>query len=99
MFKLEIKDDTEAEVRITENLTCPITGIIYRVGEFCAPISNSSTMRPKLVGPKPNVLSMGRATIIKDAQTKKKSSQNARSCKGPHVASYKDCPAYKKTGI
>ena len=29
MFKLETKDDTEAETLITENLTCPITGIIY----------------------------------------------------------------------
>ena len=38
MFKLEIKDDTEAEVLITENLTCPITGIIYRGEEFRAPI-------------------------------------------------------------
>ena len=39
MFKLEIKDDTEAEPLITENLTCPITGIIYRVEEFRTPIS------------------------------------------------------------
>ena len=31
MLKLEIKDDTEAEEIITENLTCPITNIIYRV--------------------------------------------------------------------
>ena len=38
-FKLEIKDDTEAEALITENLTCPITGIVYRVGEFRTPIS------------------------------------------------------------
>ena len=28
IFKLETKDDTEAEALITENLTCPITGII-----------------------------------------------------------------------
>ena len=39
IFKLEIKDDTEAEALITENLTCPITGIIYRVEEFRTPIS------------------------------------------------------------
>ena len=39
MFKLETKDDTEAEALIIENLTCPITGIIYRVEEFRIPIS------------------------------------------------------------
>ena len=39
MFKLEIKDDTEAEALITENLTCPITGIICRVEEFRTSIS------------------------------------------------------------
>ena len=39
IFKLEIKDDTEAETLITENLTCPITGTIYRVEEFHTPIS------------------------------------------------------------
>ena len=39
LFKLEIKDDTEVEALITENLTCPITAIIYRVEEFGTPIS------------------------------------------------------------
>ena len=42
IFKLEIKDDTEAEASIAnlrENLTCPITGIIYRLEEFRTPIS------------------------------------------------------------
>ena len=39
ILKLEIKDDTEAEALITENLTCPITGIIYRMEEFRSPTS------------------------------------------------------------
>ena len=34
MFELEVKDETEAEAQITENLTCRITGIIYREEEF-----------------------------------------------------------------
>ena len=29
IFKLEIKDDTEAEALIPEDLTCPVTGTIY----------------------------------------------------------------------
>ena len=76
---MEIKDYTEPEALITENLTCPITGIIYRVEEFPTSISiqqcwncQSSDIRPKLVGPKPNALSLGRAIIIKDAQIKRK---------------------------
>ena len=39
ILKLEIKDDTEAKALITENLTCPITGIIYRVKECHTPLS------------------------------------------------------------
>ena len=39
IFKLEIKDDTEAEALISDNLTGPVTGIIYRVEEFRTPIS------------------------------------------------------------
>ena len=77
MFKLETKDDTEAEALITENLTCPITGIIYRVEEFRTPISvkqcwncQTSIIQPKHVGPKQNALSAGRAITIKDAQKK-----------------------------
>ena len=82
MFKLEIKDDTEAEALISNNLTCPITCIIYRVEEFCTPISVQQcwnckilAIGQKLVGPKPNVLSVGRATIIKDAQPKRKAAK------------------------
>ena len=39
MFKLEIKDKAEAEALISQNLTCHITGIIYKVEEFRFPVS------------------------------------------------------------
>ena len=52
-------------------------------------------IRQKRVGPKPNVLFVGRATITKDALTERNAGKCA-NCKGPHVASYKGCPAYKK---
>ena len=55
-----------------------------------------SDIRPKLAGLKPNALSVGRAIIIKDAQIKRKKQPKCANCKGPHVASYKRCPAYKK---
>ena len=80
IFKLEIKD--EAEALISQNLACHITGIIYKVEEFrsqysSAGIAKVSAIRQKRIGPKPNVLSVGRATITKDALTERKSSQNA----------------------
>ena len=39
MFKLEIKDEAEAEALISQNLTCHIAGIIYKVEEFRSTIS------------------------------------------------------------
>ena len=39
MFKLEIKDEAEAEALISQNLTCHITGIIYNVEEFRSTVS------------------------------------------------------------
>ena len=39
MFQIELKDPAEAEAIISENLTCPQTGIIFKVEEFRAPIS------------------------------------------------------------
>ena len=39
MFQLELKDPAEAEAIISENLTCPQTGIIFKVEEFRTPIS------------------------------------------------------------
>ena len=39
MFNLEIKNEAEAEALISQNLTCHITGIIYKVEEFRSPVS------------------------------------------------------------
>ena len=39
MFKLEIKDEAEAEALISQNLTSHTTGIIYKVEEFRSPVS------------------------------------------------------------
>ena len=47
-----------------------------------AGIAKVSAIRQKRVGSKPNVLSVGRATITKDALTDRKSSQNAPTVKG-----------------
>ena len=39
MFKLEIKDETEAEALISQNVTCHNTSIIYKAEEFRSPVS------------------------------------------------------------
>ena len=39
MFKLEIKDEAEAEALISQNLTCHTAGTIYKVEEFRSPVS------------------------------------------------------------
>ena len=38
-FQLEITDPTEAEALLSQNLACNVTGIVYKVEEFRAPIS------------------------------------------------------------
>ena len=39
MFQIELSDPPEAEAIISNNITCPQTGIIFKVEEFPAPIS------------------------------------------------------------
>ena len=39
MFQIELSDPAEAEAIISNNITCPQTGIIFKVEEFRAPIS------------------------------------------------------------
>ena len=87
IFKLEIKDDIEAKALIAENLTCPVTGIIYR--EFRIPISVQQCYNcqcfgqtARIVGPKPSALSVERPITIKDARIKKPNKQSVLIVKG-----------------
>ena len=103
IFKLEIKDDTEAEALITENLTCPITGIIYRVKEFRTLISvqqcwncQSFGHSAKTCRSKTKCLICGEGHHHKGCPNKEKKQPKCANCKGPHVVSYEGCQAYKK---
>ena len=89
MFELEIKDEAEAEALISQNLTCHITGIIYKVEEFRSPVSVRQCWNCQSFGHSAktcrsitNVLSVRRATITKDALTERKSGQNVPTVKG-----------------
>ena len=39
IFQLEITDPAEAEALLSQNLACNVTGIVYKVEEFRAPVS------------------------------------------------------------
>ena len=39
IFQLEISDPAEAEVLLSQNLLCNVTGIVYKVEEFGQPVS------------------------------------------------------------
>ena len=39
LFRIEINGPTEAEALISQNLVCQITSIVYKVEEFCSPVS------------------------------------------------------------
>ena len=103
IFKLDFKDDTEAEALIAENLTCPVTGIIYRVEEFRTPISVQQCYNcqcfghsAKTCGSKTKCLICGGDHHHKGCPNKETKQAKCANCKGPHLASYKGCPAYKK---
>ena len=103
MFKLEIKDEPEAEALISRNLTCHTTGIIYKVEEFRSPVSvqqcwncQSFGHSAKTCRSKTKCVICGESHHHKGCPNREKKQPKCANCKGPHVASYKGCPAYKK---
>ena len=103
MFKLEIKDEAEAEALISQNLTCHTTGIIYKVEEFRSPVSvqqcwncQSFGHSAKTCRSKTKCVICGESHHHKGCPNREKKQPKCANCKGPHVASYKGCPAYKK---
>ena len=102
IFQLELSDPAEAEALLSQNLMFNVTGIAYKAEEFRQPVSvrqcstaNVSDIRHKTVIPSKNVSSVVRTIHTKDGQKKAKQPKCA-NCSGPHVASYKGCPEYKK---
>ena len=100
MFKLEIKDEAEAEALISQNLTCHITGIIYKVEEFRSPVSvqqcwncQSFGHSAKTCRSKTKCLICGESHHHKGCPNREKKQPKCANCKGSHVASYKGCQA------
>ena len=89
MFKLEIQDEAEAEALISQNLTCHITGIIYKVEEFRSPVSVQQCWHCQSFGhsaetcrSKTKCLICGESHHHKGCPNREKSSQNAPTVKG-----------------
>ena len=103
IFQLEINDPTEAEALISQNLVCNVTGIVYKVEEFRQAISVSQCFNCQIFGhsakncrSKIKCLICGEGHSHKGCPNREAKKPKCANCKGPHVASYKGCPEYKK---
>ena len=103
MFQIELSNHAETEAIISNNITCPQTGIIFKVEEFRAPISvrqryNCQNFRHSAKNCKAKIKCVicGEGHSHKGCPSRGKKQPKCANCKGPHVAIYKGCPAYKK---
>ena len=103
MFQLELSDSAEAEALLSSNITCQQTGIIFKVEEFRAPISVQQCYNCQHFGhsakncqAKTKCVICGEGHSYKGCPNREKQQPKCANCKGPHVANYKGCPAYKK---
>ena len=100
-IKIKRDDPKQAEALISGELVCKKTGIVFRVDEFKTTPSILQCFKCQGFGHKaPNCTKNGNCVVCgeahshKNCQIKKKGSKCA-DCRGPHVASYRGCPAYK----
>ena len=103
IFQLEITDPAEAEALLSQNLACNVTGIVYKVEEFRAPISVMQCYNCQCFGhsaktcrSKQKCLICGENHSHKGCPSRESRKPRCANCNGPHVASYKGCPEYKK---
>ena len=103
MFQIELSDPAEAKAIISSKITCTQTGIIFKVEEFRAPISVQQCYNSQNFGhsakscqAKIKCVICGEGYSHKGCPNREKQQPKCANCKGPHVANYKGCPAYKK---
>ena len=103
IFQLEINDPIEAEAVISQNLFCNVTGTVYKVKEFRQPISVTQCFNCQSFGHsvkncrlKIKCLICSEGHSHKGCPDEETNKPKCANCKGPHVASYKGCPEYKK---
>ena len=103
IFQLEISDPDEAEALLLQNLVCNVAGIVYKVEEFRKPVSVTQCFNCQCFGhsakncrSKPKYLICGESHSYKGCPNEEAREPKCANCMGPHVASYKGCPEYKK---
>ena len=103
IFQLDINDPDEAEALISQNLACNVTGIVYKVEEFRAPISVLRCYNCQCFGhsakscrSKQKCLICGGNHSHKGCPGRESRKPTCANCNGSHVASYKGCSEYKK---
>ena len=106
MFQLEISDPAEAEALLSQNLMCNVTGIVYKVKEFRQPVSVRQCFNCQCFGhsaqnckSKQKCVICGENHSHKGCPKKEAKQPKCANCSGPHVASYKGCPEYKKQAV
>ena len=103
IFQLEISDPAEAEALLSQALMCNVTGIVYKVEEFRQPVSVRQCFICQSLGhsakncrSKPKCVICGESHSHKGCPKKEAKQPKCANCSGPRVASYKECPEYKK---
>ena len=103
IFQLELSDPAEAEALLSQNLMCNVTGIVYKVEEFRQPVSVRQCFNCQCFGhsaqnckSKQKCVICGENHSHKGCPKKEAKQPKCANCSGPHVASYKGCPEYKK---
>ena len=103
IFQLEITDPDEVEALLSQNLAYNVTVIVYKVEEFRAPISVRQCYNCQCFGhsaktcrSKQKCLICGENHSHKGCPSIESRKPTCANCNGPHVASYKGCPEYKK---
>ena len=92
IFRLEVTDPTEANALTSQNLVCNVTGIVYKVEEFRAPISvmqcyncQSFGHSAKTCRSKQKCLTCGENHSHKGWLSRELRKPICANCKGPHV--------------
>ena len=103
MFQVKIGDLAEAEALLLQNLMCNVTGIVYKVEEFRQPVLVQQCFNCQCFGhltqnckSKQKCVICGENHSHKGCPKKEAKQPKCANCSGPHVASYKGCPEYKK---
>ena len=101
---IETKCDNlkQAEALFLGGLVCQKTGIIFKLEEFSIAPSIQQCFKCQGFGhkapnctKKPKCVVCGEAHSHKNCPNKEKRKPKCANCRGPHVANYKGCPAYK----